>query len=273
MPVVWSGRSMARAGKCPGARWACQTRDGIRIAAVPIIGASTVATRGSAVASCSSRYHRRDDRPRAPDRRRRSRVPLRRVRGRSRRARAGAGPPPSLLRGASPRASRVGAPGGVLPLVRVPGLPDVPGLGPTRGRDGSRRGAGRGRARSGAVRGARGRPADAADRASAEARARHRHARPARAAPQPAPRLGGAPAVDRRRRRGRVGRAAAVPRARGTRHARRAGRPGRRRRRWRRRGRRLRSRPWSRIRNRLPRARGQRRRPARRLVRLDLDRR
>ena len=31
---------MARAGKCPGARWACQTRDGIRMVLLPIIGAS-----------------------------------------------------------------------------------------------------------------------------------------------------------------------------------------------------------------------------------------
>ena len=58
-----------------------------------------------AVASCSSRYHPLDDRPRAPDRRRRPRVSLRRVRGRSRRAWHGAGPPPSLLRGAAPRAA------------------------------------------------------------------------------------------------------------------------------------------------------------------------
>ena len=41
VPVVWSGRSMARAGKCPGPRWACQTRDGIRITRVPIIGVTS----------------------------------------------------------------------------------------------------------------------------------------------------------------------------------------------------------------------------------------
>ena len=43
-------------------------------------------------------------------------------------------PPPSLLRRIATGAARARAPGGVLPVERVPGLPDVPGLGAARGR-------------------------------------------------------------------------------------------------------------------------------------------
>ena len=79
-------------------------------------------------------YDLADDRQRAPDRRRRAGLPVRRVRGRSRRARPGSRSPPSLLRRAPAGAAGARPPGGVLPRVGIPGLPHVPGLGTSRGR-------------------------------------------------------------------------------------------------------------------------------------------
>ena len=60
-------------------------------------------------------------------------MPLRGVRGRSRRAFAGSRSPPPLLRRAEAGAARPCPPGGVLPLVRLRGLSHVPGLGAPRG--------------------------------------------------------------------------------------------------------------------------------------------
>ena len=113
--------------KCPVAGWACQTGGRRR-------GRRRAPGRSAVLVIIPA-----DDRPRAPDRRRCPRVSVRRVRRRSRRAWTGARPPPPLLRRAASGAARPRAPGGVLPLVGVPGLPDLPGLGATRGGDGPRR--------------------------------------------------------------------------------------------------------------------------------------
>ena len=83
--------------------------------------------------SSRARYHRADERARAPDRGRTG-LPVRGVRGRPRRPVHGARPPAPLFRRTTPGAAGPRAPGGVLPLVGVRGLPHVPGLGPPRGR-------------------------------------------------------------------------------------------------------------------------------------------
>ena len=107
-------------------------------AASGVSNAHRMPARARAPATGCRGYHRRDDGARAAQRGRVPGLPVRRVRGRPRRAGRPTGPPPPLLRRGRAGAARAGAPGGVLPLVRVPRLPDVPGLGPARGRARSR---------------------------------------------------------------------------------------------------------------------------------------
>ena len=94
-------------------------------------GSATASAGGSERGGRGERgYHPRQMTERGlPIVRRCARLPLRRLRGRSRRASDQPRPPSSLLRRAESGSARPGAPGGVLPLVRVPRLPDVPGLG------------------------------------------------------------------------------------------------------------------------------------------------
>ena len=167
-------------------------------------------------------YHRPDDGPRAAQRGRFTGLPVRRVRRRSRRACRSAGPPPPLFRRGRAGTARARPPGGVLPLVGVPGLPDVPGVGSSGG---CARDPGRPRRRTTRISGAggmrqprsaqRGRPRrsdeDDADEDPVEpaaARAADRGA----PTPQSATRLGGTAAVGvgGRRRAERAWRAASA---------------------------------------------------------------
>ena len=145
-------------------------------------------------------YHPRDERARAPDRGWRSGLPVRRVRGRSRRARPRARPPAPLLRRAPAGAAGPRAPGGVLPLVGVPGVPRVPGLGPPRGRGRPSRRAPARVPRPAAARRAADQRVPAAAGAGARSRDPPRRTTcPTHRAPaQPAPRLGRTAAVGRR---------------------------------------------------------------------------
>ena len=81
--------------------------------------------------SSRDRYHRADERARAPDRGRAG-LPVRGVRGRPRRPVHGARPSAPVFRRTTPGAAGARAPGGVLPLVGIRGLSHVPGLGPPR---------------------------------------------------------------------------------------------------------------------------------------------
>ena len=136
---------------------------------------------------------------------------------RPRRARRPTRPPPSLLRRGPARAARRRAPGGVLPVERLPGLPGVPDVGSSRGRPGTGRPSRRGR---------RGRlppePQPARPRSGSPAappsRRRWRAADgrtdvPVEATPaQPAARLGGAATVgDRARPRGAAAARSSAP--------------------------------------------------------------
>ena len=158
-----------------------------------------------------------------PQRGHRSGVPVRGVRGRSRSAGHQPRSSPPLLRRARAVAACRGPPGGLLPLERLPGLPDLPGLGEARGGACSRRGRATAGGADGAARDRRRRRSGPALRPAEDsstttpattrsARAGRRRssrdddrppATPSRGRPtdpaQPAARLGGAAAVGARR--------------------------------------------------------------------------
>ena len=83
-------------------------------------------------AASSARYHPRDGRPWVTDRRRRPSLPLRRLRGRSGRAGHRPRPPSPLLCRAAAGTACARPPGRLLPLLELPGVPHVPGLGASR---------------------------------------------------------------------------------------------------------------------------------------------
>ena len=123
---------------CISARSATRKSPGPRPADALLTPTLPLAGRWSAALGAA--YHRVDDRAKAAQRGRGRGLSVRRVRGRSRIAFGESRSSSSLLCGTATGAARRGAPGGVLPVRRIRGLPHVPGLGQARGRSCSRRG-------------------------------------------------------------------------------------------------------------------------------------